>query len=158
MITYDAKFIRENQSSIVIAKAAFNNKETLFTSKLELNLEKGLVKCYIWSTAVCGSENRTVWKVDHKYLESFEVWYWRRIETIRWTDRVRNKEVLHRVKEKRNVLHTIRRRKANWIGRIFRRNCILKHITARKVDGGIQMTGRQKIRRNQLLGDIKETR
>jgi hypothetical protein len=42
------------------------------------------------------------------------------------TDRVRNGEVLQRDKEERNVLHTVKRRKANWIGHILRRNCILK--------------------------------
>ena len=46
---------------------------------------------------------------------------------IRWTDRVRNEEVLHRVKEERNILHTIERRKCNWIGHILRRN-VLKLI------------------------------
>jgi hypothetical protein len=37
------------------------------------------------------------------------------MEKISWTDRVRNEEVLHRVKEERNIVHTIERRKANWI-------------------------------------------
>jgi hypothetical protein len=44
------------------------------------------------------------------------------------TNRVRNEEVLHRVKEERNILHTIKRRKANWIGHILRTNCLLKHV------------------------------
>jgi hypothetical protein len=44
------------------------------------------------------------------------MWCWRRMEKISWTDRVRNEEVLHRVKEERNIVHTIKRRKANWIG------------------------------------------
>jgi hypothetical protein len=44
----------------------------------------------------------------------------RRLETISWTDCVNNEAVLHRVKEQRNILHTIRRRKANWIGHILR--------------------------------------
>jgi hypothetical protein len=42
---------------------------------------------------------------------------------------VRNEEVLHRVKEERNIVHTVKRRKANWIGHILRRNCLLKHVT-----------------------------
>jgi hypothetical protein len=54
-------------------------------------------------------------EIDQKYLESFEMWCWRRMEKISWTDRVRN-EVLYRVKEERNILHTIKRRKVNWIG------------------------------------------
>jgi hypothetical protein len=52
---------------------------------------------------------------------------------IGWTDRVKNEEVLHRVKEERNILHTINRRKANWIGHILRRICVLKHVTEGKI-------------------------
>jgi hypothetical protein len=47
------------------------------------------------------------------------MWCWRRAEKISWTDRVRNAEVLHRVKEERNILQTRRTRKANWIGHIY---------------------------------------
>jgi hypothetical protein len=43
-------------------------------------------------------------------------------------DRVRNEEVLQRVKEERNILHTVNRRKGNGIGHILRRNCLLKHV------------------------------
>jgi hypothetical protein len=50
------------------------------------------------------------------------------MENISWADRVRNGEVLHRVKEERDILQTIKRRKANWIGHILRRNCLLKHV------------------------------
>ena len=42
-------------------------------------------------------------------------------------DRVRNEEVLHRVKDESNIVHTIKRWKANWIGHMLRRNCLLKH-------------------------------
>jgi hypothetical protein len=48
---------------------------------------------------------------------------------------VRNEEVLHRVKE-RNVLCTLKRRKANWIGHIMRRNCLLKHVLDRQIGEG----------------------
>jgi hypothetical protein len=89
-----------------------------------------------------GDETWTLRKVDQKYLESFEMWCWRRMEKISWTDRVRSEEVLHRVKEERNILHTIKRRKANWIGRILRRNCLLKHVIEGKLEGRIEMTGR----------------
>jgi hypothetical protein len=50
---------------------------------------------------------------------------------------VRREEVLRRDKEERNILHTIKRRKANWIGHILRRNCQLKHITEGNKEGGI---------------------
>jgi ppGpp synthetase/RelA/SpoT-type nucleotidyltranferase len=58
-------------------------------------------------------------KVEQKYLEMRCL---RRMEKMSWTDRVRNEEVLHRVKEERNILHKIERRKGNWIGHISRKN------------------------------------
>ena len=66
-----------------MAKAAFNRKKSVFTSKLDLNLRKTLVKCYIWSIALYGAETWTHRKVDQKYLENFEKWCWRRMEKIR---------------------------------------------------------------------------
>jgi hypothetical protein len=104
-----------------------------------------------------GAETWTLRKTDQKYLESFEMWCWKRME-ISWTDRVRNEEVLHRVKEERNTLHTIKRRKANWIGHILHRHSLLKHVIEGKLEGRIKMTGRRGRRRKQLLDDLKEKR
>ena len=75
---------------------------------------------------------------------------------ISWTDPVRNEEVLLRVKEQRNILHEIRKRKANGIGHILRRNCLLQWINEGKIQGGIEVTGRQGRRRRKLLDDVKE--
>jgi hypothetical protein len=54
-------------------------------------------------------------------------------------DRAKNEDVrvLHRVKEERNILHAIKRRKVNWIGHIFCRNCLLKHVIEGKLEGRI---------------------
>ena len=82
-----------------MAKTAFNNKKTLFTSTLDLNLRKKLGKRYIWSIALYGAETWTLRVVDKKHLESFEMWCWRRMEKISWTDHVRNEEVLLQVNE-----------------------------------------------------------
>jgi hypothetical protein len=61
-------------------------------------------------------------------MESSDMWCWRRMEKISWTDHVRNKEVLLRVKEHRSILHEISKRMANWIGYILRRNCLLQQV------------------------------
>jgi hypothetical protein len=80
------------------------------------------------------------------------------MEKISWTDRVRNDEVLHRVKEERKILHTIKTRKANCIGHILYRNCLLKQFFAGKIDGGIEVTGRRGKRCKQLLDDLEGVR
>jgi len=126
-----------------MAKAAFNKKRALFTSTLDLNLRKKLVKCYIWSIALYGAETWTLRAVDQKNLESFEMWCWRRMKKSSWTDHVRNEEVLLRVKEQRNILHETSKRKANWIGHILHRNCLLEQVIEGKIKGGIEVTGRR---------------
>ena len=78
------------------------------------------------------------------------------MEKISWTDSMRNTKVLHRVKGERYIMHTIKRRKANWSGHVLRRNCLLKHVTEGKIDGRIEMAGRRGRRRKQLLYDVKE--
>jgi len=83
--------------------------------------------------ALYGAETWTLRAADQKYLESFEMRCWRRMEKISWTDQVRNEEVLLRVNEQRNILHEIRKRKANRIGHILRRNCLLKQVIEGKI-------------------------
>ena len=60
-----------------------------------------------------------------------------------WTDHVRNEEVLLRVNEQRSILHEIRKRKANWIGHILRRNCLLQQVIEGKIKGQIEVTRRR---------------
>jgi hypothetical protein len=55
---------------------------------------------------------------------------------------VRNEEVLLRLKEQRNIRHEISKRKANWIGHILRRNCLLQRVIEGKMKGRIKVTGR----------------
>jgi hypothetical protein len=104
-----------------------------------------------------GAETWTLRKVDEKYQENFEMCCWRRVE-VSWTDRVRNEEVLHRVKEERSILNTIKGRKANWIGHILRINCLLKHVIEGNLEGRIEMIGRRERSRKQLLDELKEKR
>jgi hypothetical protein len=80
------------------------------------------------------------------------------MEKISWTDHVRNKEILLRVKEQRNILHEIRKRKTKWIGHILRRNCLLQRFIEVKIQGGIEVTGRQGRRRRKLLDYLKGRR
>ena len=52
-----------------------------------------------------------------------------------------------RVKNERNILRKIKRRKANWIGHILRRICLLEHVMEGKIEKMIEVTGRRGIRR-----------
>ena len=51
-------------------------------------------------------------------------------------------QVLHKVMEERNILRTITRMKANWIGHTLRRKCLLRYFIEGKIEGRIEVTGR----------------
>ena len=108
--------------------------------------------------ALYGVETWTLRAADQKYLESFEMWCWRRMEKISWTDHVRNAHVLLTVNEQRNILHEIRKRKANCIGHILRRNCLLKQVIEEKIKREMEVTRRWGRRRKKLLDDLKDRR
>jgi hypothetical protein len=117
-------------------------------------LKEETIKLYIWSTYYCGAETGDTLESRSEIPGKFEMWCWRRMEKISWTDHVKNGEVSHRVKKQRNILHTVKIRKANLIGDILRRNCFLKHVFEGKREG----TERQGIRHKQQLGKLKDIR
>ena len=89
-----------------------------------------------------GAETWLLWAADQKHLESFEMCCWRRMEKISWADHVRNEDVLLRINEQRNILHEIRKRKANWIGHILPRLCLLKQVIEGKIKGEMEVARR----------------
>ena len=78
------------------------------------------------------------------------------ISSLRVKCSLYNEDVL--LKEQRNILHEIRKRKANWIGQILRRNCLLQWVIEGKIKGGMEVTGRRGRRCRKLLDDLKERR
>ena len=89
ILTNDGRCTCEIKCRIAMAKGAFNKKRTVFTSTLDFELRKKLVKCYVWSIALYRAETWTFRAVDQKHLESSEM-CWRRMEKISWTDHVGN--------------------------------------------------------------------
>jgi hypothetical protein len=71
---------------------------------------------------------------------------------------VRNEEVELRVNEQKNIRHKMRKRKANWIGHILRRNCLLKHVIEGNIKGKMEVIRRRGRRRKKLLDDLKDRR
>ena len=99
-----------------------------------------------------GAENWKLLESEKKYIENFNTWCWGRMEKITWSYRVDNEDVLPRVIEERNNIHTVKRQKVKWIGLILGKNCLLKHI----IEGQIGEMERRRRRREQLLDDCKK--
>jgi hypothetical protein len=69
---------------------------------------------------------------------------------------MKNEKVLQRVKKNRNILHTIRRKKANWSGNILHWHCLLKYVIEGNMEGRLELTERRGRRCKQPLDDLKE--
>jgi hypothetical protein len=78
---------------------------------------------------------------------------WRRVVC---SDRVKNVEVLQRVKEERNIVHATLRKKANWISHISRRNCLLKQVIEGKIEGRTEATERGGTGCKQLIQALRK--
>ncbi|KAI5638904.1 reverse transcriptase (RNA-dependent DNA polymerase) domain-containing protein [Phthorimaea operculella] len=152
LITHDSRCTADIISRIAIAKNSFKNKKNLLTSKISKKVRKRLIKTYVWSIALYASETWTMTQRDRERLEAFEMWCWRRMEKISWTEKKTNDEVLHRVNEKRCLLRTIENRRGKMIGHLMRHDNFWKNIVEGKIEGS---RGRGRPRRN-YFDQIKE--
>ena len=126
---------QEVKQRIAVAKEAFNIKRSIFCGPLEKQLWKRLVKCFVWSVALYGAETWTLRRNEQKQLEAFEMWVWRRMERVKWTDKIKNAVVLEGMGEGRIMLELIRKRKGNCLGHWLRRNCLLNDTLEGMVKG-----------------------
>ena len=97
-----------------MAKEAFNKKRNIFCGSLEKELRKILVKCSVWSVVLYGAETWTLRQNEQKELEAFEMWVWRRMEHVKWTDKINNAVMLESVGEGRIILELIRGKEIGW--------------------------------------------
>lgn len=90
-----------------------------------------------------------------KLIRGIWLWIWRDMGRIRWTDKLRNKNIVERVREKRNIMETIRKKKKKWVGHWLRRWCLLVVVVEK-------LCGRQKGKRKNGISwckiDVKDSR
>ena len=91
-------------------------------------------------------------QADRDRIEALEMWIWRRMEKISWTDKVTNEDVLKKVNESKNMLNVIRQRKRKWIGHLLRHDEFLQEIFEGRMKG--KPTGGRK--RIQLYDDLAD--
>src|SRR6218665_3061607 len=111
---------------MAMGKEAFTKRKELLKGGLNRDIKKRIVKTVTWSTY--GAETWTMRKEDVKRIKALEMWIWRRMERISWTEHRKNEEVLKKVEEKRSLVDIIRIRQKNWIGHILRGNSLQREI------------------------------
>ena len=88
LLAADGSCKKNIKTRIAMAKTAFDKHRMLLTRSINLELRKQLVKVLVWSVMLYGSEVWTLRKTNIRRLEVAEIWFWRRMEKIIWTDKV----------------------------------------------------------------------
>ena len=137
-ITEDGKCDNEIKRRIGIAKTTFSKLSKVLTSrKIPLDTRKRILQCYVWSTLQYGVETWTISRYMWKRLSAFELWTYRRMLRISWTEKITNEEVLKRVNIKKRLMTIIQTKKLKYFGHIVRHGGESLHrvILDGKVDG-----------------------
>ena len=138
MATEDGKCGKEIKSRIRIARTAFESMAKILTSRnISIELRSRIAKCYIWSTLLYGAETWTLSKVTSDKLEAFEMWLYRRMLRISWKERKTNEEVLNKMKTKRSLLNTLKKRKCQYFEDILRGNGVQRLLMEGRINGRI---------------------
>jgi hypothetical protein len=144
-MTDDGRCEVEIRRRIGIARSTFLTLKKLLTSRtLNISTRLRLLKCYVWSTLLYGSETWTLTGTLEKKLTAFEMWTYRRVLKIPWTDKIRNEEVLNRLGMSRTtIMNIVKKRKMQYFGHVKRHNTILKELLEGKAEGK-RARGRQR--------------
>lgn len=128
----------EIKSRIAKARTTFMRmRKALCGKDLSLELKARLTSCYVHSILLYGAETWTLKKEDVNRLEAFEMWTYRRILRIPWTDRVTNEEVIRGMGKEREIMNIIKARKLEYLGHIMRgeKYHLLQVIIQGKIQG-----------------------
>lgn len=128
----------EIRARIEMARSNFLKLRNLLCDKrLNIHIKDNFVKCYVLSTLLYGVESWTLKVSAMNKLEAFEMWVYRRMLRIPWTDRVSNERVLNQMNKDRELLDIIKKRKAAYLGHIMRHSKyeFLQLIIEGKIEG-----------------------
>ena len=126
----------EKQVITRIAKWTFRRNDGILCARnTNINLRKRIMKAYVWSIVTYGAETWTLNKKMEQKLEAFEMWCYRRMQRISWTEHVTNNEVLVQVHEERSLLKTIQRRALSYLGHVLRHDGLVPKILEGRLEG-----------------------
>ena len=135
VITEEGSTKEDVNIRIAMAKRKFIEKREILSSDLDSDTRKRMVKALIWSVATYGAETWILNKETEKKLRSFEMWCWRRLMKVKWTDRKTNEWVLQQIGEEEQLIKRIQERKWKWIGHILRHDSLMREVMEGQLEG-----------------------
>ena len=107
----------------------------LTSRSIKVETKKRLVKCYIWSTLLYGAETWTLTRAMIGKIEAFEMWIYRKILKISYTEHRTNEYVLQKMNTRRSLMNTIKQRKCVYFGHLIRGEGLQRLLLEGKFNG-----------------------
>ena len=90
-ITADGDCSHEIKRCLLLGRKAMTNLDSLLKSRDITSLTKfHLVQAMVFPVVMYGCESWTIKKAEHRKVDAFELWYWRRLLRVPWTERRSN--------------------------------------------------------------------
>ena len=135
-ITEDGRCESEIKRRIGIAKNAFRKMGNLITNRhISISTKIRAIRTYVWSTLLYGCETWTINKEMEGRLEAMEMWCWRRMLRVSWTEKRTNGSILDEIDKERELLENIRRRQLRFLGHVIRRDQLENLSLTGRVEG-----------------------
>ena len=149
----DGRLGGEIRARIAKAKQTFQKMERVLKStSIKIRIRLRILKSYVWSVLLYGSETWTITQQQKKQLEATEMWFYRRMLKIPWTAHMTNQEVLEKVGCQRELVKLITRRRLQFLGHIIRKDGLEYLMLSGKIEGR-RSRGRP---RKMFLDNIRE--
>ena len=152
IMTSDAKSTVDIKCRIAAAKSTFTEMKAILTNlKMPFQLRYRILTCYITPILLYGSENWTLNKTDIRKIKAAEMWFLRRMEKVKWTEKITNEEVLNQTDEKSNIMSDISKKQISFFRHIMRKDKLDYLAVTSKIVGKRTRGRRRMLFTNQLI-------
>ena len=146
-ITADSDCSHEIKRRLLLGRKVMTNIDSIFKSRdITLPTKVHLVKAMAFPVVMYGCESWTVKKAEHRRIDAFELWYWRRLLRVPWTARRSNQSILKEISPGISLEGMMIKLKLHYFGHLMRRVDSLEKTLMLGGIGGRRRRGRQRMR------------
>ena len=146
-ITADGDCSHEIKRHLLLGRKAMTNLDSILKSRdITLTTKVCLVKAMVFPVVMYGCESWTVKKAEHRRIDAFELWCWRRLLRVSWTAKRSNQSILKEISPEYSLEGLMLRLKLQYSGHLMRRaDPFEKTLMLGKIEGR-RKRGRQRMR------------
>ena len=119
-ITADGDYSHEIKRHLLLGRKAMPNLDSILKSRdVTLPTEVCLVKAMVFPVVMYGCENWTIKKAEHRRIDAFELWCWRRLLRVPWTERRSNQSILKEISPEYSLEGLMLKLKLQYFGHLM---------------------------------------